>query len=150
MERPNKKKGFKCNLTNVLENGWELEDFYRKKKKITSLDDLYEHYILFTNQQRERFQQKFPNSPKIKRDGYLDFLVNRHVGVCPQSIISKNSKHWFEIINLCDGEMGLSFPGPIQELPDLFFQALRIVREEKGILRKEEEQRGTKKNSHNN
>lgn len=53
------------------------------------------------------------------------------------------------MISYCDGEMGLTFPAPISELPDLFFKALGIVRGVRADLRKEKE-RGAKKNSHNN
>jgi len=149
LERPNKKKGFKCNLTNKMENGWELEDFYRNKKTITSGEELYEHYLLFTKQQRESLLKKMPGMGEVKRETFVNFLVNKHIGICPQSIISTNSKYWLELICNCDSEMGLTLPAPIGEIPHLFFQALGIVRTEKTKIR-EEDDNGRKKNSHTN
>lgn len=146
---PNSKKGFKCNLTKRIEDGWDLLDFYRKKRRVTSLEDLYEHFIVFTNQRQENLAKKFPGLPPVKRDDYLDFIIHRNIGICPQGIITATSKYWLEIVSYCDGEHGLNLPAKMEELPDLFFQSLGIVRNVKSQIRKEEE-RGGKKNSHNN
>ena len=146
---PNSKKGYRCNLNCEINYGWDLPDWYRNIKHIESLEDLHNHYVLFTTQQREKFYKDFPNARRVKRDDYLDFLINRRIGICPQGIVSENSKYWLELIGYCDGEMGMSLPGNMEELPDLFFQALRIVRGVKSDIRKEESS-GPKKNRDNN
>lgn len=125
-----------------------MEDFYHKKIKITSQEELYELYILYSDQWVEHTRQKISGKPKIGRDSFLDWILK--VGICPHGVITANSRYWIELINICDGEMGVTLPFSVTETPDIFFQALGIVRGERAEIRAEEEKLGSKKNSNRN
>ena len=121
-----------------LKDGWELSDFYRKEVIwVHNLEELYALYLVNAQEHVEYTLRKVPGMKRFQKDVYLDWLVK--AGICPQSIITRNSKYWLETVSYCDGEMGLSLPGRMDELPNLFFEALRIVRNEKANVREQED-----------
>jgi hypothetical protein len=143
------KKNKKCFISKPLENGLELEDFYHNKIQVKDQEGLYELYLLFTKQQIERYRKMLGIKGNVKRDHYLDWLIK--IGICPYGMITANTNYWYELIAICDGEMGLTMPySNITEIPDIFFQALGIVRSERGKIRQEEEERGNKKSGNSN
>ncbi len=78
-------------------------------------------------------------APAMEPDSYADWLIKR--GICPHALITNNSKYHFENSLLLDSEMGLSMPDPTKSMgdtPELFFQALKIVRYEKSKVKEEE------------
>ena len=82
-----------------------------------------------------------------EKDTYLDWLSKHRV--CPHGVITKQSIYWLELISYMDSEMGVNLPYEYSETPNIFFQALSIVRGERTKIRKEEES-GRQKNSNSN
>ena len=121
----------------------DLEDFYHNKHHIGSEDALTALYSLSEGQKLERWSKTLGKKLTI-RTPYMDWLLKN--SICPLGLISRQSVYWFETISTFDGEMGLSSPGAYAEIPYIFFQALGIVRSERGEMRKEDE-RGRQKNS---
>ena len=142
-----------CFYVRPIESLWSLKDFYGAKVRVDSYSALYGLYMTYSGQAVERAEEKLQKMGglpiKLERDSFLFWLVNNSVNICPHSIASTTTKYWLELINMCDGENGLTMPmGPV-DTPDMFFQALRIIRGVKTDIRREEDQRG-KKNSNSN
>jgi len=130
---------------------WELKNFYGTKRRVDSQVGLYELYRESSEQRRDHFQKKLPpGTPLLEKDSYLDWLINSSVNICPHSMSTPNTRYWIELVAMCDGEMGLTLPNGVMETPDLFFQALRIVRDVKTKIKRDEDKRGHKKNSDSN
>jgi len=72
----------------------------------------------------------------MEPDSFVEWLTNSSVNICPHSIVTPNSKYWYETISMCDSENGLTIPDGINNTPDLFFQALGIIREAKYRIKK--------------
>lgn len=80
------------------------------------------------------FSERFHSH--IDPDDYLTWMIKRKI--CPHGIVSLNSRYWVEQISILDGEMGITLPYIAHEVPAIFYQALRIVREarsEKGDVK---------------
>jgi len=134
-----------------IEAIWELKNFYGTKRRVDSQQALYGLYMESSEQRRDHSQKQFPpGTPLIEKDSYLDWLILSPVNICPHSMSTPNTRYWLELIAMCDGEMGLTLPNGVSDTPDLFFQALRIVRDVKTKIKRDEDQRGHKKNSNSN
>jgi len=143
-----------CFSQRPIESLWSLKDFYGTRVRVGSYSTLYGLYRTFSGQAVDHAKKKLMKlggvAPEMEPDSYLEWLINSSVNICPHSIASQTTKYWIELINMCDGESGLTMPmGPV-ETPDIFFQALRIIRGVKTDIRRKEEKRGSKKNSHSN
>ena len=115
-----------------------MQDFYRKKDiLVNSQEDLFELYLESAQENVEYMLRKFPEMQRVQKDCYMDWLVS--MGICPQSLITRQSKYWLETVFYCDGEMGLNLPGRMEELPNLFFEALSVVRGEKSRIKEKED-----------
>jgi hypothetical protein len=123
-----------------------MEDWYHQKVKITESASIGELWTKFEDQRLDHFSKKMGQTYTQKGE-YLDFLVRQKV--CPHGVITKQSIYWLELISYMDSEMGLNLPYGYHETPNIFFQALGIVREERSKIRREEE-RGRQKNSNSN
>jgi hypothetical protein len=64
----------------------------------------------------------------MRPDHLIKFVVER-THLCPHKLLTPLTAYWLETVNILDGEMGLSLPAPIAEVPALFFDALAIVRD---------------------
>ena len=115
----------------------------RNKVKVINLNELNNLYIIFTDQQTENFRKKFPELKEVGRDSFLDWCVKRKI--CPQSIITDNSYYWVETIAICDSEYSLQTPYGVVDTPDLFYQALGIIRKERATIMQEESASGRQK-----
>lgn len=87
--------------------------------------------------QRIEKAQKLVGNRKIKPDPLCKFIVER-TKLCPHKLIDPLSNYWMETITVLDGEMGMTLPGKMEEIPALFFDALSIVRSARAQVRKEE------------
>ena len=145
------KKGRVCFHTKPLEAIWELKNFYGAKTRVGSQQALISLYAESSEQRRDHFQKKLPpGTPLLEKDSYLDWLINSSVNICPHSMSTPNTRYWLELIAMCDGEMGLTLPDGVINTPDIFFQALRIVRGVKTKIKRDEDKRGHKKDSNSN
>ena len=102
-----------------------VKDYFHKEHTIETRDDLYNLYVVDSQAQVDKYNEQF--SGDFKPDGYLEWMLKRKI--CPKGVISSQSMYLLEQIMLLDGEMGLTLPCPMDELPALFLQALRIIRE---------------------
>ena len=123
---------------------WDLVDFYRNKVKVINLTELYNLYIIFTDQQKKKLMKDMPGLKDPGRDTFLDWCKKRLV--CPLGIITENSYYWIETIAICDSEYSLNTPYGVVDTPDIFYQALGIIRKEKAEIQQEEAS-GNKKNN---
>lgn len=139
---PNEHAGRVCFLG--WKNPHKLQDYNRKEYIVRTPEALYELYELWEKQRIARSQEKLSlmsggQAPEMERDNYADWLLKR--GICPHALVTSNSKYHLENSVLLDAEMGLILPDPkcsLGDTPELFFQALRVVRYEKGLVRQEE------------
>ena len=56
---------------------------------------------------------------------------------CPKGVVSMQSMYLIEQIQLLDTDMGVTLPYTFNDIPVLFIQALRIIREIKAEGRKD-------------
>lgn len=102
--------------------------------------ELLEVYQKFEKSRVEKAEKATNQIGKIKPDPFSKFIVER-TDLCPHQIITKNSDYWLETLVLVDGEQGLTLPGPMEDLPVVFYDALSIVRSARAKVRKEEEKK---------
>jgi len=71
--------------------------------------------------------KELPGMGDIKPDGYLEWMLKRRF--CPKGVVSMQSMYLIEQIQLLDTDMGVTLPYSYNDIPVLFIQALRIIRE---------------------
>ncbi|GAF76454.1 unnamed protein product, partial [marine sediment metagenome] len=119
----------KCFLSKPLYVGWKLTDYYGKEVEVYNHEELYDLYIIYANQQKDKFiKDTGGNCPDFEIDSFLDWLCNSYVNICPHSMCSTMSKYWIELIDVCDGETGCTLPMGAVDTPYIFYQALGIIR----------------------
>ncbi len=101
-----------------------------------TFSDLYSTYQSFESKRLQKAQETLKRDD-LKPDSFSQFIAER-TDLCPHSIITQNTFYWMETVNIFDSEMGLTLPGPVDEIPGLFWDCLSIVRSAKAQVRKEE------------
>ncbi len=76
---------------------------------------------------RARKAEKLTGKANVKPDHFVKFLAERS-DVCPHNLVTPLSAYLFETMTMLDGEMGLTLPGPMTEIPALFFESMAVVR----------------------
>ena len=112
----------------------KVRDWYRKDVVVTCEKDLHETHKKDEQQQADEWTKKTKKKTKPNSD-FFKWVVKR--GVCPYGIISSNTRYWLELMSVYDSEMGLNTPLPYYELPAIFFEVLRIYRENRPAEPKE-------------
>jgi len=108
----------------------------RKLKPAFSQDELLKVYEDF-EKKRIAKADKLLGRKGLKPDPFAKFIVER-TDICPHQLINSNSSYWMDTVLLLDSEMGLNLPGPLDEVPAVFFDCLGIVRSMRSKVRKEE------------
>ncbi len=73
----------------------------------------------------------------MRPDHLMKFVVER-TQLCPHKILTAISAYWLETVNILDGEMGLTLPAPMSDVPMLFYEALGVVRDARAQAAKED------------
>jgi hypothetical protein len=77
--------------------------------------------------ERAKKAEKLTGRANVKPDHFVKFLAERSE-LCPHNLVSPLSAYLLETLSMLDGEMGLTLPATMTEIPCLFFEALAIVR----------------------
>jgi len=111
-----------------------VKDYFNKEHTITSREDLYQLYLVDAPAQIQSARdQGFKG--EMKEDEYLTWMIKRRF--CPKGVVSLQSMYLIEQIQLLDTDMGVTLPYTYNDVPALFIQALRIIREIKAEGRKD-------------
>lgn len=99
---------------------------------------LYDLYTEFENTRLDKFRKITGN--ETKPDSFTKFLVER-TDFCPHKLSDAQTNYWLETITLLDGEMGMTLPAELGNIPGLFFEALALIRSARAQARKEDEKK---------
>ncbi len=101
-------------------------------------EELREAYTKFEDVRIANFKKMIGREDaEIKPDPFPKFLLDR-TNLCPHKLITPLSAYWVETINMFDGELGLTLPATVDNIPALFFDALSTVRRARSIVRTQE------------
>ncbi len=101
-----------------------------------SFEELHKMYETFEAKRIEKAQGLL-GKMKMKPDHFCKFLVER-TAFCPHKLVDASTNYWLETVSLLDGEMGMTLPGKMEEIPLIFFEALAIVRTARAQARRED------------
>lgn len=120
-----------------FESGIRLKGAPKTRRNIAyDFEELDQMYKKFENERINK-AQKLVGSREIKPDHLVKFVVER-TNFCPHAFIDNQVLYWIETVSLLDGEMGLTLPTRLNEVPTLFFEALSIIRSARAKVRKED------------
>ena len=102
---------------------------YKKKRTLKEEVDLYVFYEEDAQLQADEWTKR--TGHKVKKDNFYNWVIKR--GVCPYGIISSNTRYWLELMSVYDSDMGLTLPSEYKELPSVFFDVLRIYRDNRPV-----------------
>jgi hypothetical protein len=108
----------------------------KKFKPSFTHEELFDAYTRFEKTRIGKAEKQL-NRTGLKADPFAKFIVER-TDVCPHKLISSTSSYWMDTVMLLDGEMGLTLPLPLEEIPAIFFDCLGVVRSMRSKVRKEE------------
>ena len=97
---------------------------------------LYAMYEAFENG-RIQSAKALVGDRAMQGDSFCKFLALR-TDLCPHSLITPESSYWLETVSILDGEMGLTLPDKAQDVPNIFYEALAIVRGERARVNRED------------
>jgi hypothetical protein len=98
------------------------------RKQLGAPQDFGELFLCYEKFEGERVKNAEKlTKKKVKPDHFVKFLADR-CEVCPHNLVSPFSAYLIETMSMLDGEMGLTLPAPLADIPVLFFEALAIVR----------------------
>lgn len=126
-----------CEKGSSFEKGVRLAGAARNRRKaVHDINGLYKLYESFEGERVRKFKKMFGNDD-IGFDPFCKFVVEK-TDICPHRIISPLSNYWIETFYTIDGEMSLTLPYRMDELPGVFFDALGAFRNGKSIAHKED------------
>lgn len=129
-----------CEKGSNLEKGVRLVGAAKRKfRPAKSLEELTRVYEKF-EAARVQTAQRLTKRNDIAADPFCKFVVEK-TDICPHKLITPLSNYWLETVYIMDGDMGVSLPAPLDEVPAVFFDALSIVRNGKNMVNKEEKDR---------
>lgn len=107
----------------------KAQDYFRKDVELNSEKDLYDFYKRDSQAQADSLSER--QNRTVKPYDFYTWLFRR--GICPYGVINNNTKYWIELFSIYDGEMGLNTPLDYENLPSVFFEALRVYRENRPV-----------------
>ena len=99
-------------------------------------------YGLYVKVEGERVKRaiELTKVNNITPDPMCRFVVER-TDVCPHKLVTLNSQYWIDTVNILDGEMSLTLPYQMDQIPGVFFDALSVVRQARSIVSEEEKKK---------
>ena len=99
------------------------------------MESLVKVYQKFEKSRTEKAKELIKRD--VEPDPFCTFVA-KNTDICPHKLISPLSQYLVESMFILDGEMSLSLPDKMENVPALFFDALGITRQARQLASKED------------